>query len=169
MALLSKEAREKAIKTTNDFITNLTFEEAQKICEPVETVVENVKEYVYQMGVGGIYYSPEKNNIFCHEMITKAIYFTYLGGLAKQSKEKKPPRFMPRIDLNNEIHRDILTKLVINYYTDGDYKEVYDNRELLSSMLTHFDVVTDDDVVEFLTEVDPYNRYQLTVELNPEY
>ena len=170
MAPLTKEALEKARKTTNDFITNLTFEQAKAICEPIENVIENVKEYVCIMGLGNIYYNPAINNVFCHEMVTKAIYLTYLGGLTKKVQESnnKKTKWLQFIDLSYDTHNEILTQLCVMYECSGNYKDIYEDLQLQSSLAIILGVRTYEQIEEFLTEVDPYQRYKLKVELNPE-
>lgn len=74
--------RNQAVEITNEIITGMTFEKAKSICEPLETILENVNQFVWNTGVGGWYYNVETNT-FCTDMIRNSVMLTYMNGLAK--------------------------------------------------------------------------------------
>jgi hypothetical protein len=79
--------RAEAIKLTDEVISSLTFDKAKEICEPVETALENVRQYAWNLGLGGWYYDFLTNS-FCTDMVVHAVMLTYLKGLSDYWKEQ---------------------------------------------------------------------------------
>lgn len=62
--------KQEAIQFTDNYINNLTREQAHKLIHP--KYVEELDKYIWDLGIGGFYYNKE-NTLFCHEVLRATI------------------------------------------------------------------------------------------------
>jgi hypothetical protein len=63
--------KQEAIEFTNNYINNLTREQAHKLLHP-KYDIEELNKYIWDLGIGGFYYNKE-NTLFCNEILRSTI------------------------------------------------------------------------------------------------
>ena len=71
------------------------------------------------------------------------------------------------IDLENPEHQKVIFSLWLTCWASGDYKEVYEDDEMVDLLWRNWGCLEDSEIEEFLTEVDPYENFELRVYQDP--